>query len=290
MTAAPPEPPGGIVDAHHHLWDPSRREYRWLAAAALAPIRRTYTVDDLRACTAPAGVDATVLVQTISDLAETEEFLATAAASDGLVAGVVGWVDLTAPDVADQLDRLRSGPGGDQLVGVRHQVEDEPDPDWLLRPAVQQGLAAVGAAGLVYDLLVRVDQLAAARAAAERLPELRFVLDHAAKPPIAAGATEPWASELAALAKRENAACKLSGLVTEANWDGWTIDDLRPYGEQVLTAFGPERVIFGSDWPVCELAARYRDVVRAAHTLTEQLSPTERAAVFAGNARRAYRL
>jgi L-fuconolactonase len=279
-----------IVDAHHHLWDPTGREYPWMSGSALAPIRRPYTVDDLRQETAAAGVDRTVLVQTVSDMSETEEFLAAAEASQGLIAGVVGWVYLTADDVGDRLTRLRAGVGGTRLVGIRHQVQDEPDPGWLRRADVGRGLRAVGAVGLVYDLLVLVPQLPTAIAVVERHPDVRFVLDHAAKPPIAAGEREPWASLLAALAVLPNVSCKLSGLVTEARWDSWTVDDIRPYAEHVLDVFGPDRVLWGSDWPVCELAGSYGRVRELADKLTEGLSADERAAVFGGTATRVYGL
>ena len=275
-----------MIDAHHHLWDPSRREYPWMAGDAMDPIRRPYTVDDLRAVTKAAGVHATVLVQTVSSEEETSEFLATAKA-EPVIAGVVGWVDLTAPDVADRLAALRElGP----LVGIRHQVEEEQDDDWLLRPAVVAGLSAVADAGLAYDLLVRPAQLGAASEVALRLPGLRLVLDHAAKPPIAAGEWEPWASAVAALAERENVVCKLSGLVTAADWSGWEVAHLRRYVDHVLAAFGPARLLFGSDWPVCELAASYELVLDAAISLTASLSDAERLAVFEHNAKTAYAL
>ncbi|MFJ7218219.1 amidohydrolase family protein [Amycolatopsis sp. NPDC098790] len=273
-----------MIDSHHHLWDPARREYPWMAGEALDPIRRPYTVDDLREVTKAAGVHATVLVQTVSSASETEEFLAIASA-EPVVAGVVGWVDLAAPDVAERLASL-AGP----LVGIRHQVENEPDAGWLLRPSVLAGLNAVASAGLAYDLLVRVDQLPAAASLAARLPELRLVLDHAAKPPIAAGEWEPWASGVAALAARENVVCKLSGLVTEADWTGWEVGHLRRYVDHVLDVFGPSRLLFGSDWPVCELAASYELVVDAAIALTGSLSDAERLGVFEHNARRVYGL
>jgi L-fuconolactonase len=275
-----------MIDAHHHLWDPSRREYPWMAGTDLDPIRRPYTVDDLRAVINAAGVHATILVQTVSSDEETAEFLATAVA-EPLIAGVVGWVDLAAPDLADRLAFLRSeGP----LVGVRHQVESEPDEDWLLRPEIVAGLSTVAAADLAYDLLVRPPQLPAATELALRLPELRLVLDHAAKPPIAAGEWEPWASGVAALAGRENVVCKVSGLVTEADWSGWEVGHLRRYVDHVLASFGPARLLFGSDWPVCELAASYELVLDAAVALTSGLSDAERLAFFEHNARRVYHL
>jgi L-fuconolactonase len=273
-----------MIDAHHHLWDPGRREYPWLAGAALDPIRRPYTVDDLRRV---AAADATVLVQTVSSAGETGEFLATAAASDGLIAGVVGWVDLTAPDVADRLAALEHR---ELLVGIRHQVENEPDPEWLLRADVRRGLHAVAAADLTFDLLVNPAQYASAAEVADRLPGARLVLDHAGKPPIAAGELTDWAGAISAIARRPNVFCKLSGLVTEADWTSWRAGDLAPYAEHVLDVFGPDRVLFGSDWPVCELAATYEQVVEAARTLVKALSEAERHDIFEGTARRAYRL
>jgi L-fuconolactonase len=268
-----------VIDAHHHLWDPARRDYPWLAG--LDPIRRPYTVDDLRQV---SDADATVLVQTVPSADETAEFLATAAA-DGPVAGVVGWVDLTAPDVADRLAALDHRA---LLVGIRHQVENEPDPEWLLRADVRRGLTAVAEAGLTYDLLVNPAQYAAAATVADHLPDAPFVLDHAGKPPIASGEIVGWARAITEIARRPNVFCKLSGLVTEADWASWRAGDLAPYAEHVLTAFGADRVLFGSDWPVCELAATYAQVVEVAESCTAGLSPAERHEVFEATARRAY--
>jgi L-fuconolactonase len=266
-----------LIDAHHHLWDPTRRTYDWLDG--LDPIRKTYTEADLRAVT-PAT--ATVLVQTVPSAEETTEFLAVAAESS-LVAGVVGWVDLCAPDIGERLAELQDG-----LVGIRHPAQDEPDPDWLVRQEVVRGIQAVAAAGLTYDILVKPEQHEAAVALADAVPGARLVLDHAGKPAIAEGGFEPWARFLNAIAARPNVFCKLSGLVTEADWTKWTVEDLRPYADHVLTSFGPDRVMFGSDWPVCELAATYDQVHDAATSLTAELSTSERAEVFAGTATRAY--
>ena len=234
-------------------------------------------------------MDATVVVQARHDLAETRELLATAAVTP-FIAGVVGWVDLTADDVAGTIDALRAGPGGDRLVGIRHQVHDEPDAAWLVRRDVRRGLAAVEAAGLAYDLLVRPREFPAARAVVEDLPDLQFVVDHLAKPPLRGGETEPWAAGLRSFGARPNVWCKLSGLVTEADWATWTVGDLAPFVEAALSAFGPDRLLFGSDWPVCLLAASYQDVIGAARELTASLGPSERAAVFGGTARSVYRL
>ncbi|HEX4723813.1 MAG TPA: amidohydrolase family protein [Pseudonocardiaceae bacterium] len=272
-----------MVDAHHHLWDPDRRAYPWLAGDALSPIRRRYDVSTLREHAVKAGVDRTVLVQTVSEVDETIEFLALADANRDLIGGVVGWVDLTA-GTAEALAGLRNEPGGDLLVGIRHQAQDEPDPEWLGRADVVAGVRAVIAAGLAYDLLVLPHQLPAAIGLVERVPTGRFVLDHAAKPPIATGSLDPWAGSLRRLAALPNVAVKLSGLVTEADWTQWTVDDIRPYAEEILAAFGSARVLFGSDWPVCELAADYQRVVELAEALCAELSAAERTAVFGGTA------
>ncbi|MFE9857158.1 amidohydrolase family protein [Streptomyces sp. NPDC005780] len=278
-----------IVDAHHHVWDLSVRDQDWITGEELAPLRRDFTLADLEPEARANGVSATVLVQTVTLPEETPEFLALAHGSD-LVAGVVGWTDLTAPDIAETLAALRELPGGDRLVSLRHQVQGEPDPRWLLRPDVRRGLAAVADAGLVYDLVVQPHQLPAAVRAAELLPGLTFVLDHAGKPQIATGQQHPWADDLRALAALPNTVCKLSGLVTEADPHDWTVKDLRPYADTVLDAFGPGRLMFGSDWPVCRLAATYTEVVETVLALLDGLADHERGAVLATTAERVYGL
>jgi L-fuconolactonase len=277
------------IDAHHHLWDLSARPQEWLDESELKPIRRDFGLADLREVTGAAGVDATVLVQVLPDVEETGEFLALAGESE-LVAGVVGWVDLTAPDVAEQLDRLRRGPGGERLVGIRHLVQAEPDPDWLTRPDVVAGLHAVRDAGLVYDLLTRPHQLTAALEVVRALPDLVFVLDHLSKPDIAGRLVEPWATRLSELAAEPNVVAKVSGLVTEADWARWTAADLRPYVDIALEAFGPDRLMVGSDWPVCLLAADYERVFATAAELLDGCSAAERDLVSGGTAARVYGL
>ena len=273
-----------IVDAHHHFWDPRRRDYPWMGDE-LSPIRRPFAPDDLRPELVQNNVDRTVLVQTVSSLDETREFLETASQTD-FVAGVVGWVDLTDPSVAELIASLRSAKGGDRLVGIRHQVHDEPDASWLLRHDVQRGIAAVGSVGLVYDVLVRTRELPAALATVRAHPEMRFVIDHAAKPRVAGGAWDiAWEKALAPLADEPNVSCKLSGLVTEADWKTWTREQLRPYLERVLDWFGPGRCMFGSDWPVCLLAADYAEVVA---TMREIIGDDED--VFGSTATRVYGL
>ncbi|GAA0608149.1 amidohydrolase family protein [Streptomyces crystallinus] len=278
-----------VVDAHHHLWDLAVRDQEWLAGPEFTPIRRDFPVDELRARAHACGVAATVLVQTVTVAEETPELLALAA-GDPLVRGVVGWTDLTAPGVADELARLAELPGGARLVGIRHQVQGERDPEWLLRPDVARGLAAVADAGLAYDLVVLPHQLPACVRAAERHQGLTFVLDHLGKPPVASGAVEPWASAVRGLAALPNTVGKLSGLVTEADRARWEVEDLRPYVDTALEAFGPGRLMFGSDWPVCLLAASYGEVLETARELVRGLGPHERAQVLGATAERVYRL
>jgi L-fuconolactonase len=275
-----------IIDAHDHVWDLDVRDQDWISGPEMAAIRRSFTIDDLRPAAQTAGVTATIVVQTVTATAETPELLALAAA-DPLVAGVVGWTDLTSDGITDELCRLRSGRGGRFLVGIRHQVQSEQDPDWLRRPDVIRGLRAVAAAGLCYDLIVRPHQIAAATYAAAAVPGLTFVLDHAGKPPIASGTVEAWAAEIRALAAQPNTVCKLSGLVTEA-LPGAPPAAFAPYADAVLAAFGAERTMFGSDWPVCLLASDYAGVVALAQWLTRGVSDAERTAVFALTAARVY--
>jgi L-fuconolactonase len=253
-----------IIDAHHHVWDLTVRPQPWLDGADKDAIRRDFGVDDLRPAAEAAGVRATVVVQTVEEPGETPELLALAAA-DPLVAAVVGWTDLASPAVADELARI----AGPRLAGVR----------WFSPGLdVLPGLRALAAAGLRLDLLIRPHQLADAAEAAAAVPDLTMVLDHAGVPPDDGADLEPWATALRAFAAQPNTVCKLSGLVGVAP----------SAADTVLAAFGPDRVMFGSDWPVCLLAAGYADVVDLARTLTAGLSESERAAVFAGTAARVY--
>ena len=277
-----------IVDAHQHVWDLAARDQPWIAGAKMAAIRRTFTLDDLRPAARAAGVGATVLVQTVTVAAETPELLALAD-SDPLVAGVVGWTDLTSPAIAAELASLLGGPGGGRLVGIRHQVQSEPDPDWLRRPDVIGGLRAVAAAGLCYDLVVLPHQIPAATHAAAVVPDLTLVLDHAGKPPIDGGNLSVWAAWVREFAGLPNTACKLSGLVTQAP-PGAQPEAFSDVADVVLSAFGADRVMFGSDWPVCLLASDYAGVMALAEALTAGLSEAERTAVFGATAARVYRL
>ena len=283
------EPHTPVVDAHHHFWTPGRYDYYWMAGDELTSIRRPFGPADLEPLLRAAGVDATVLVQTVPSVDETREFLRIAAETP-FVAGVVGWVDLTSPDVAATLAELRALPEGRYLVGIRHQVHDEEDAEWLLRPDVQRGLATVRDAGLAYDILVRPRELPAALAAARAFPEMRLVIDHLAKPPIASGQIAEWAALMAPFRDLPHVFCKLSGMVTEADWATWTPDDLRPYVETVVDIFGTGRVMYGSDWPVCLLASDYGTVKRALEEALPPLTSDEWSRVFGGNAIEFYRV
>jgi L-fucono-1,5-lactonase len=276
-----------IVDAHHHVWDPAVRAQPWLDSdEALAPLRRKFAAADLARVAAEAGVTATVVVQTVTEPTETPELLALARTGP-LVAAVVGWADLTQPGIADSVAELRAAPGGEFLAGIRHPLLTEPDPDWLARRDVRHGLAALATAGLTFDLVLRPGQLASAVQAAASTPELIFVLDHLGNVDVTASPLpdQAWAAAFAALAELPNTVCKLSGILGEA-----PVERLRPYFDLALAAFGPRRLMFGSDWPVCTLQSSYHDVVTRAATLTGSLSEPEQAAIMSGTARAVYHM
>ena len=249
-----------IIDSHQHFFDPDGGDYPWLEETPYAPIRRVWTQQDFLNETASVPVRHSVLVQTWSSLQETEEFLVLASHHD-FIAGVVGWVDLTDVEVSNVIDDLLSKDGGKFLKGLRHQVHDEPDAEWLLRSDVRRGIEAVGAADLVYDLLVKPRELPAALETAMSFPGQRFVVDHMGKPDISRGMRDDWLELLTPFADLRNVACKVSGIVTEAAWDDWNEEELSSYASNVIDIFGPDRVMFGSDWPVCRVAASYDQVV-----------------------------
>jgi len=280
-----------IIDSHHHLWDPAGpHDTAWLRG--LDRIDRPFLAADLQAVLRESGVDAAVLVQTIHSLDETRDYLRIASETPEII-GVVGWVDLTSAQVASQIADLQAGPHGEYLVGIRHLVHNEENPDWLMQESVQNGLQALADAGLTYDLLLRPREMDSAITVARDFPHLKMVIDHIAKPPIASGELEPWASKLREFAGLEHVACKLSGMVTEADHDSWTPEDLKPYIATAWEIFGPDRLMYGSDWPVCLLAAEYREVIGALRTVLDELGVLDEAteaSLFAGTAARWYGL
>jgi L-fuconolactonase len=274
------------IDAHHHVWDLATRPQPW--TAELPTLWRSFFLDELAPALTRNSIDKTVLVQTAATTVETRELLALAAAANA-VCGVVGWIDLTADTAASELAGLRESLGGDRLVGVRHQVQVEPDATWLSRPDVRNGLSAVASAGLAYDLLIRGDQIAAALDTARRLPQLRFVLDHAVGP-VAGRSAEEWTEQVAGLAALQNVTLKLSGFASDPHLTRYGSEVLQRSFDSLLNSFGPGRLMFGSDWPACLLSNTYDGTIRIAEELTATLSVGERAEIFGGTAASFYGL
>lgn len=276
-----------VVDSHQHFWDPDRREYPWLTEPQ---IRRRFGPEHLAPQLTKAGVDRTVLIQTVATVDETMEFL-TIASETTFVAGVVGWIALGDPHVMHALARIRATPHGRLLVGIRHNAHEERDPRWLMRREVRRGIEAVGAAGLAYDLQIRTREAPAALEIVKSLTDVRFVIDHVAKPQIAKGPRDvDWERAFRPFGDCPNVTCKLSGMVPDAPGMRWSADDIVPYVQRVLTWFGPERCMFGSDWPVCLVAASYGEVIRATRHAIGSLDAAARARVMGINAMRVYRL
>jgi L-fuconolactonase len=294
MPATPP-----IVDAHHHVWNPATRPQPWLdTSAALAPLRRSFLLPELVSQATAVGVSASVVVQTVVEPGETPELLSLAA-SGSLVAAVVGWTDLASPAMTAALGELAAMPGGERLAGIRHPLLTEPDPGWLDRADILRGLSALADAGLTFDLVLYPGQLSAAVRAAASVPDLRFVLDHLGNVEVRPRPDPAWAAAFGALARLPNTVCKLSGIFSvpapagdpSSRQDaGDPVSHLRPYLDLALDSFGPDRLMFGSDWPVCTLGASYADVVTAAVALTGTLSEPEQAAILGGTARAVYQI
>ena len=270
-----------IIDGHHHVWTLARGDYDW-PTPDLA-IYRDYGLDDLRAVC--GEVRGSVLVQATPTVAETAFLLQVAASSHGLVQGVVGWTDLAAADAVARITALAATP---MLVGLRTMLQDMPENDRILDPAVAPALQAMAEAGLPLDLLIRAPQLTVIPRLGETFPALRMVIDHAAKPPIAAGRWQPWADDIARAAINPNVVCKLSGLVTEA--PDWSVESLQPTVDHLLCCFGPERLMWGSDWPVVDLAGGYGRWMTATKALLGGRSTTEHSAIFGKTAARFYQL
>jgi len=274
-----------IIDSHQHFWQLGRFDYPWMNSS-LGVLYRDYLPDQLEPILAQTGVGKTVLVQA-SNSVEESRWLLNLADEHPFIAGVVGWVDLSSDDVDRQLDELVSHP---KFKGVRHLVESEPADDWLVQPQVLRGLNRLSDYGVSYDLLVHTRHLKHIQKVVDACPDLKLVIDHMAKPPIASGEIEKWRQELRHVAANEQINCKLSGLVTEANWTSWTTNDLRPYVECALELFGSSRLLFGSDHPVCLLAASYERVLGSFRELLKDLSSSEQEKIFGDNAAEFYGL
>ncbi len=270
------------IDAHQHLWSLSRGDYGWLTPA-LGPIFRDFGPDDLAPLLAAHRIDKTILVQAAPTEAETQYLLELARQTD-FVAGVVGWCDFEAPDAPERIATLAREP---LLVGLRPMVHDIPDPLWLARPELDPAFKALTEHGLVFDALLRPQHIAPMLQRLERSPDLACVIDHAAKPDLVGGDLHQWRHGMAALASHPAVCCKLSGLVTEAGAD-WEIATLQPVYDPILACFGPERMIWGSDWPVLTLRASYGRWVETVEALLAPLDKAAKAAIMGGTAHRVY--
>lgn len=267
------------IDSHQHFWNYNAREYSWMKEG-MEVLQRDFTPQDLATAQEKIGFDASVAVQARMTLDETR-WLLELAAEHKTIRGVVGYVDLLSPEAGDQIDEFKNDP---KCVGMRHVVHDEPDDDFL------NGLEAISRRGLAYDLLLFERHLPVAIEVVRRFPDLRFVVDHISKPLIRDGVLSPWDDNIRDLARLENVTCKLSGMVTEADWDSWRPDDLEPYMTVVLEAFGPDRLMIGSDWPVCLVAGSYGSVMSVVVDFVERLSSDEQARILGGTCCEVYGL
>lgn len=267
------------IDAHQHFWRIDRGDYGWLSREAFPNLYRDFLPADLAPLLAKGGIEKTVLIQAAESIAETE-FMLTLAAQTPFVAGVVGWVDFASPAAPDEIARLASDP---RLKGLRPMLQDLPDNEWILRPEIDPAVRALTASGLRFDALIKPPQLAAIRRFLDRHPDLPVVIDHGAKPEIAAGRIDDWAAHIRAIARDSGAVCKLSGIATEAA-PGWTVETMRPYVEVLLDAFGPRRLMFASDWPVLTENGDYLGWLATVKALTAGLSQADKDQVFGGAA------
>ena len=273
------------IDAHQHFWQYSPATHPWITPE-MAVLQRHYLPPDLEENLKKTGFTSCVAVQAAQTEAETE-FLLHLAAEHSFIKGVVGWVDLRAANAAERLTYFAQNP---LLKGCRHVAQDEPDDLFLMQPAFLRGISLLQSLGLTYDILIFPRHLPVAAQLAGQFPEQHFVLDHLAKPFIKKAELQPWAADLKKLAAYSNVTAKLSGLVTEADWVNWQPQDIQPYLETALEAFGPERLMIGSDWPVCRLAGAYEQVMQVVIDFIAKLAPEEQAAILGNNAVRFYNL
>lgn len=271
------------MDAHQHFWKYSAEQYGWISGE-MGELKRDFLPQDLKPLLEAQGIEGSITVQARQDLDETR-WLLQLAAENTSVKGVVGWVDLCSPDLPAQLDEFAKHP---KFVGVRHIVQAEPDDEFMLRPEFRRGIERLAEYGLAYDLLLYPRHLPVGVKLVREFPAQRFVLDHIAKPLIADGIVEPWDAELRELAKCENVWCKVSGMVTEAQWKQWRTTDFRPYLDVVFEAFGPDRLMIGSDWPVCTLSASYAETMGIVADYAAPLDSKMREGLCGGNCARFY--
>ena len=277
------------IDSHHHVWDLSVREQGWMVGEALNPIKRNFSINDLRQAITGCGINKTVVVQTVTNYDETPELLELAD-TDDLVAGVVGFLKIDAEDAIAHLDSYQSLRGFKYLVGIRDIAHDYEDVKYLSKPQVVKNVQELGKRGLVYDLLTKTPHMRAAIDLVKACPNTKFVLDHISKPYIAKADMQPWADQITELASFENVVVKVSGLFTEADWKNWKKEDFWPYLDHITKSFTPNRMMFGSDWPVCLLAATYKQSIDLVEDFTSKFSDSEKNAFWAGTANKAYGL
>jgi L-fuconolactonase len=277
------------IDSHHHVWDLSVREQGWMVGEALNPIKKNFSINDLRQAITGCGIDKTVVVQTVTNYDETPELLELAE-TDDLVAGVVGFLKIDADDAITYLDSYQPLRGFKYLVGIRDIAHDYEDVKYLSKPQVVKNVQELGRRGLVYDLLTKTPHMRAAIDLVKACPNTKFVLDHISKPYIAKADMQPWADQITELASFENVVVKVSGLFTEADWKNWKKEDFWPYLEHITKSFTPNRMMFGSDWPVCLLAATYKQSIDLVEEFTSKFSESEKNAFWAGTANKAYGL
>ena len=277
------------IDSHHHIWDLNVRPQTWMQGDELKPISRTILINELEPELDKASINYTVIVQTVPLVDETPELL-DLSISHQKVCAVVGWLDLESKDIRPQLEKYLSHPGGKNLVSIRDMAQGKADPNWLLREDVIKNIHRVAEYGLTFDILTRPPQLSAAVEMVKRSPNNTFVLDHISKPYIAKNEFQPWADQISQIASNENVSVKVSGLFTEAKWNNWSNQTFRPYFDHILNSFTPSRMMFGSDWPVCLLAATYSQTINLMEELTKEFTKTEQESFWSGTAKQSYRL
>ncbi len=277
------------IDSHHHIWDLNVRPQTWMKGDELKPISRTILMNEFEPELEKSKIDYTVIVQTVPTIDETPEFL-DLSLSHSKVCAVVGWLDLESDDIRPVLEKYLAHAGGKNLVSIRDMAQDKDDPNWLIRDDVVKNVHRIAEAGLTFDILTKPPQLAAAVKLVKQSPNNVFVLDHISKPYIAKGELQPWADQISEIASYENVSVKVSGLFTEANWSNWNNESFKPYLDHILQSFTPDRMMFGSDWPVCLLAASYSQTIDLMEEFAKDFSKSEQESFWAGTAKRFYRL